>query len=301
MYKQVEKPKENKVRAIANTISQKHSSRESPFRFVDNRPEAVAQRKLQEVANKSPQSKQTTQLKEVGNNYSQVNQKNYTSHNPAQSITQFARGKKSKHDRKAGRLAKTQGIERSIPIEEERGFSVVSQSESTNPYTPSEITEILAKIKPGDLFDIDPSRIRTMHAGISNRFSNDDEIIDLVEKLKDDPSYIDKTPTIKVAAIELPKRKWERQDELEQRNTKELTLFTEDHRRVVAARMAGIKKMKAQMKADSSVTGNFTTKNRGLSVDVRKYHDTKEGRHQGGNKTTLPSSAKVHKYTESEE
>jgi hypothetical protein len=197
-------------------------------------------------------------------------------------------------------LAKAQGIERSTPNEEERGFSVVSQSECTNPYQPSEIADILQKIEPGKLFDIDPSRIRTMHAGISNRFSNDVEIIDLVQELKDNPTNIKHIPPIMVSTIELPKRKWERQDELEQRNTKELTLFTEDHRRVVAARMAGIKEMKAQMKADPSIIGNFTTKNRGLSVDIRKYHDTKEGRHQGGNKTTLPSSAKVYKYKESE-
>lgn len=289
MYALVEKPKKNKNRAIANSVAQNKRNKQLGFGFVDNRAETIAQRKLREVVNDSSKVKQM-KLED-----------NDLSHNTGESITQFARGKKSKHDRKAGRLAKTQGLERSIPIEEERGFSLLLQSETSNPYTSSEITKILENVKPGDLFYIDPSRIRTMHAGISNRFSNDDEIIDLVEKLKEDPSYIDKTPPIKVSAIELPKRKWEKQDALEQSNTIELTLFTEDHRRVVAARMAGVKKMKAQMKADPSVTGNFTTKNRGLSVDVRKYHKTEEGKHQGGNKTTLPSSAKVYKYSGSEE
>ncbi|KAF7765044.1 hypothetical protein PCIT_b1178 [Pseudoalteromonas citrea] len=45
MYEQVEKPKENKSRAIANSVAQKKSNVMQIF--VDNRPEAVAQRKLQ--------------------------------------------------------------------------------------------------------------------------------------------------------------------------------------------------------------------------------------------------------------
>lgn len=272
MYAHVKKKKENKVRPFA--------------KIVDNKNKTIEQKKFQGVVHSCSQLK--------------LEADNYSPHNMRQSVTQFARGKKSKHNRKDGRLLKMQGLERSIPIEEERGFSIISQSETINPYTSNEVMEILEDVKPGDLFYIDPSRVRTMHAGISNRFSNDDEIIDLVEKLKKDPSYIDKTPPIKVAAIELPKRKWEQKDQIDQRNTKELTLFTEDHRRVVAARMAGIKKMRAQIKADPSVTGNFTTKNGGLSVDIRKYHKTEDGRHQGGNKTTLPSSARVYKYSESQ-
>lgn len=47
MYAQVEKPKENKSRAVA----QKQSGGESTFQFADNRPEAVAQRKLKETIN----------------------------------------------------------------------------------------------------------------------------------------------------------------------------------------------------------------------------------------------------------
>ena len=48
MYEQVEKPKENKSRA--NAKSQKQSGSESTFQFVDNRLEAIAQRKVQETA-----------------------------------------------------------------------------------------------------------------------------------------------------------------------------------------------------------------------------------------------------------
>ncbi|GEM_PF-4891718 len=54
MYKQVEKPKENRSR-VTNSVAKKQSGSKSTFQFVDNRPEAVAQRKLQELANNSPQ------------------------------------------------------------------------------------------------------------------------------------------------------------------------------------------------------------------------------------------------------
>ena len=47
MYEQVEKPKENKSRAIANTVTQKKSYAKQGIGFVNNRPEAVAQRKIQ--------------------------------------------------------------------------------------------------------------------------------------------------------------------------------------------------------------------------------------------------------------
>jgi hypothetical protein len=51
MYAQVEKPKENKSRPVANSIGQKKSNVKQGFGFVDNRPEAVVQRKLKEMVN----------------------------------------------------------------------------------------------------------------------------------------------------------------------------------------------------------------------------------------------------------
>ncbi|MDQ1252981.1 MAG: hypothetical protein QG646_2123 [Euryarchaeota archaeon] len=57
-YARVEKPKESKSQSVANVDSQKQSSSESTFQFLDNRPEAVAQRKLQEMANNSPRVSQ---------------------------------------------------------------------------------------------------------------------------------------------------------------------------------------------------------------------------------------------------
>lgn len=51
MYAKVEKPKENRGSAVANPITQKKNIGKQGFGFVDNRPEAVAQRNLQSIAN----------------------------------------------------------------------------------------------------------------------------------------------------------------------------------------------------------------------------------------------------------
>ena len=67
MYAQVGKPKENKSQSVANAVSQKQNRSVSTFQFVDNRPEAIAQRKLQEITNNSPRAKKVAQLKEIAN------------------------------------------------------------------------------------------------------------------------------------------------------------------------------------------------------------------------------------------
>jgi hypothetical protein len=51
MYTQSEKSKNNISRAVANAVSQKKSGDEPAFQFVDNRAEAIAQRKLKELTN----------------------------------------------------------------------------------------------------------------------------------------------------------------------------------------------------------------------------------------------------------
>jgi len=45
MYEQVEKPKENKSKAVVNSVAQKKSNGKQGFGFVDNRPESITQRK----------------------------------------------------------------------------------------------------------------------------------------------------------------------------------------------------------------------------------------------------------------
>lgn len=69
MYAQVEKPKENKSRAVANSVTHKKSNGKQNFGFVDNRPVAIVQRKLNEALMKSNAGKiyQRTILTEATN------------------------------------------------------------------------------------------------------------------------------------------------------------------------------------------------------------------------------------------
>lgn len=70
MNTHADQTQENKSQAVSAVDSQMQSGGESTFQFVDNRPEAVAQRKLQEMANNSPQVKQAAQLQAMADNHS---------------------------------------------------------------------------------------------------------------------------------------------------------------------------------------------------------------------------------------
>ena len=74
MNTHADKTQENKSQSIANEPSQKQSGGKSTFQFVDNRPEAVAQRKLQEMANNSPRVAQLRAFQGMANNSPQANQ-----------------------------------------------------------------------------------------------------------------------------------------------------------------------------------------------------------------------------------
>lgn len=58
MHDRIGKSKENESKTFTNSVAQKQSSKRSTFQFVDNRPEAIAQRKLRKAANNSPQVSQ---------------------------------------------------------------------------------------------------------------------------------------------------------------------------------------------------------------------------------------------------
>ena len=213
-------------------------------------------------------------------------------------------GKESKHDRRRGRQEKLEGVERSIPPEVEhhlKGYRVRYESASTDPYSSEEVEKFLTDHQPGDLFKIDPRRIRTMHAGISERFSDDTLIADTVETLTADRNAIRNVPAVTVRAIDLRVEPWEREEDTDLDGNRELCLFAEDHRRVVAARLSGISQMDAQFVSARIARGKYTTGNRGMSVEVRSYADIKEGRHQGTNRPTLPSSARAYEWRAEEE
>ncbi len=72
MTSHADKTQENRAQSAASIVSQKMSSGESTFQFIDNRPEAVAQRKLQEMANNSPRVNQLRALQEMGGNVAQL-------------------------------------------------------------------------------------------------------------------------------------------------------------------------------------------------------------------------------------
>lgn len=54
MYEHIEKPKENKSRAVANSFAKKNSGVKQGFGFVDNRPSYVEKRKLNGMINNRP-------------------------------------------------------------------------------------------------------------------------------------------------------------------------------------------------------------------------------------------------------
>jgi|GEM_PF-6533024 len=74
MNTHADKTLENKRQTVANSVSQKRGGGKSTFQFVDNRPEVVAQRKLQEIMNNSPKVQQLKTFQEKANNSPRVNQ-----------------------------------------------------------------------------------------------------------------------------------------------------------------------------------------------------------------------------------
>jgi len=74
MNTHADQTQENKSQAVSAVDSQMQSGGESTFQFVDNRPEAVAQRKLQEMANNSSQVSQLRAFQDMANNSPQAKQ-----------------------------------------------------------------------------------------------------------------------------------------------------------------------------------------------------------------------------------
>lgn len=74
MNTHADKTQENKSRAVANSLPKLQSNSESTFQFMDNRPETIAQLKLQEAINNSPRVKQLKAYQEMANNSLSVKQ-----------------------------------------------------------------------------------------------------------------------------------------------------------------------------------------------------------------------------------
>ena len=70
MQIRADKNQKNKSQSVSTVDSQMQSGSKSTFQFEYNRPETIAQRKLQELAINSPQVKQAAQLQAMANKYS---------------------------------------------------------------------------------------------------------------------------------------------------------------------------------------------------------------------------------------
>jgi hypothetical protein len=137
MNTHADKTEEKKNQSATNGNTQIKRGGELTYQFVDNRPEAVAQRKLQEMANNSPQVSQLRSLQLMANNSSQTKQlaqlqavSNSVAASPIQRIVEPVKKNKvySKDD------AVTNLKE--------------SRKEGTNDITASWIGYIITKIKP---------------------------------------------------------------------------------------------------------------------------------------------------------
>ncbi|MDJ0676718.1 MAG: hypothetical protein QNJ36_15290 [Calothrix sp. MO_167.B42] len=95
MFTHANKTQQNKTTSAASKLAQKQTSGTSSFQLVDNRPEAIAQRKLQEMANNSPQTKQASQLQAFAANH------------PAQQQQPSQKKASSESGRRVGRVKPT--------------------------------------------------------------------------------------------------------------------------------------------------------------------------------------------------
>ncbi|MCB9234525.1 MAG: hypothetical protein H6581_22915 [Bacteroidia bacterium] len=80
-----DKTQKSKNLTVANTVAQKRNGAEPTFQFVDNRPEAVVQRKLQEKANNSIQVSKLSALQGMANNSPRIKQAAHLRNKPEES------------------------------------------------------------------------------------------------------------------------------------------------------------------------------------------------------------------------
>ena len=74
MSEHADQTEENKSKSVASSVAQMKTSGEPTFELLDTRSQAVAQMKLQEMANNSPQVSQLQSFQEIANNSSQTRQ-----------------------------------------------------------------------------------------------------------------------------------------------------------------------------------------------------------------------------------
>ena len=75
MYSDARNVQKNKNRSASSGFDQKNNSNESIFQFVDNRPEFITQRIIQQIANNSYQHINVAKFQAIANNHSRQQQK----------------------------------------------------------------------------------------------------------------------------------------------------------------------------------------------------------------------------------
>jgi len=75
MITHADKSQDNKNQSVSAAESLKKSGSESALQFVDNRPEALAQRRMQEMADHRPEAAAQLKTQELANNSTPVIQR----------------------------------------------------------------------------------------------------------------------------------------------------------------------------------------------------------------------------------
>lgn len=137
MYTHADKTEEKKKQSALNGNAQIQRGGESTYQFFENRPEAIAQRKLQEMANNSPKVLQLRAIQLIANKSRQTKQ-----------VAQFQAVSNSVTASPIQRIAE--------PVKKNKVYSKddavtnlqESRKEGTNDITASWIGYIITKIKP---------------------------------------------------------------------------------------------------------------------------------------------------------
>lgn len=213
-----------------------------------------------------------------------------------------------KNQRQAAHRAKMEGQTQ----QHERGlrlpYDVVGESHTVNPLGAEEAREMTGQfvddndrplarnqIPEGELgLDkdnigyVDPHRLRTMHHGIDERFSSGKKISETADLLRSGALKTEKVPPTALFFMRERELPWTREDPLAPRNMTRTNVYSADHRRVLAHRLADkpIRYRMGNEEEAGTIRGKYTTRTQGLKMEVRSYHDQQEGAHQRSNVST---------------
>ncbi|QHI38334.1 hypothetical protein IMCC3317_37250 [Kordia antarctica] len=104
MNTHADKKKEHKHQSAANVITKKQSGNISTFQFVDNRPEAITQRKLRDKITNGTHETQSKIIEEISENITQLKTTNITTSND---VVQLGKGDEDRKRKRKSAKNKT--------------------------------------------------------------------------------------------------------------------------------------------------------------------------------------------------